>query len=192
MFDFPDAPTPGQNYQGYIWDGEKWTTPVAAATTSGYVLKGGDVMSGNLTISKPNAALTLDTTDAGQVVSYMARKGKLRWFQYTQNDAESGGNAGSSFGIGRCNDAGAYIDSPLTISRADGRVSLTNAPLSPNHAVNKLYVDAAGNTKINRDRRHHGRPAEHARRRPLDLRQPGRRRLLRHGDDAEPVLCRLR
>ena len=25
-FDFPNAPTVGQTFQGYIWDGEKWTS----------------------------------------------------------------------------------------------------------------------------------------------------------------------
>ena len=109
MFDFPNAPSPGDNYQGYIWDGEKWTTPVAAAATSAYVLKGGDTMNGNLVISKGTPAFTMDCTDNGQTLIYMSRNRSLRWFIYGQS------GAAADFGIGRCGDNGAYIDSPITM-----------------------------------------------------------------------------
>lgn len=31
MYDFPSSPTVGQKYQGYSWDGEKWTSPTLVA-----------------------------------------------------------------------------------------------------------------------------------------------------------------
>jgi hypothetical protein len=144
MFDFPNTPSPGDNYQGYIWDGEKWTTPVAAAATSAYVLKGGDTMIGNLTISKATPTITMDCTDTGQTLLNMTRNRSLRWFIYGQ------AGAAADFGIARCADNGAYVDSPITISRADGHVTLGNPPTLPSHATTKLYVDNAAAGKVSR------------------------------------------
>jgi hypothetical protein len=73
--------------------------------------------------------------------------------------AESGGNAGSDFVVYRFNDAGGFIDNPLTINRATGVVTMTGlamtgdvnvagvkiinlqAPQSSLDAANKAYVD---------------------------------------------------
>ncbi len=51
--------------------------------------------------------------------------GSTRWMVYVDNSAEAGANAGSDFYIARYSDAGAFIDSPLVISRATGAVTLT-------------------------------------------------------------------
>ena len=60
-FDFPNAPTVGQTFQGYIWDGEKWTSnatlspppqpPPSATTQRGYLF--------GLTLSTAGSSATL-------------------------------------------------------------------------------------------------------------------------------------
>jgi len=52
-----------------------------------------------------------------------------RWSLAVTVAAESGGNAGSNFAIERYNDAGAIIDSPIVIGRADGVVTIGNGGL---------------------------------------------------------------
>lgn len=81
---------------------------------------------GLLHMYKPaiNVRLAIDG-DAGfnRLISY--RTGALpRWGLYADNTAESGSNAGTNFAIRRYNDAGTFIDAPLTINRANGRVSV--------------------------------------------------------------------
>jgi len=54
-----------------------------------------------------------------------AQTGDLsRWAFGVNSDAESTGNAGSNFGIYRYDDAGAYIDAPMTISRSTGLITV--------------------------------------------------------------------
>jgi hypothetical protein len=48
-----------------------------------------------------------------------------RWIIFKDESAESGANAGSNFMIRNYSDAGAYISTPLTITRSTGAVSLT-------------------------------------------------------------------
>src|SRR5215471_4485313 len=47
-----------------------------------------------------------------------------RWVVAQDGAAESGGNTGSNFRISRYNDAGTLIDSPMTINRATGAVTI--------------------------------------------------------------------
>lgn len=49
----------------------------------------------------------------------------VRWRLSIDNDAESGGNVGSSFSIYRYSDAGAYLGNPLWINRATGQLSFS-------------------------------------------------------------------
>lgn len=49
----------------------------------------------------------------------------LRWRLSMDNDAESGGNVGSSFSIYRYSDTGAYLGNPLWINRATGQLSFS-------------------------------------------------------------------
>ena len=128
-FDFPSSPTVGQTYTlngvTYKWDGVAWTGgPVA--DVSAYVLKGGDTMTGTLTVSVPanaNASLFLSkTTTTGYAAYVEGQKGGVPRWQVLLGDgtAESGGNTGSHFGIQRLNDAGAYIETPFFIDRTTG------------------------------------------------------------------------
>ncbi len=50
-----------------------------------------------------------------------------RWDVGASSDAESGGNAGSSYVFARFSDAGAFLDYAVTISRATGQVTLADA-----------------------------------------------------------------
>jgi hypothetical protein len=62
---------------------------------------------------------------AGDKANIFLRSGSTnRWAIIKNNDAESGGNAGASLLIARYADDGSYIDSPITINRATGMVSL--------------------------------------------------------------------
>lgn len=72
-----------------------------------------------------SAALIADAKAGGNVASTLYKKGTLnRWSVFCSNAAETGGNAGSAFGIARCDDAGAQIDIPLTINRQTGIVTI--------------------------------------------------------------------
>lgn len=51
----------------------------------------------------------------------------LRFYTGINTLAESGGNAGSDWFLARCNDAGAFLNAPITCRRADGFLSLNNA-----------------------------------------------------------------
>lgn len=90
-----------------------------------YVDVEGDTMSGPLVVPELNvskAASGQSTLIRGQL------NAATRWtINLGDNAAESGGNAGSNFGIGRYNDAGAFIDQPLQLNRQSGQVQLTQA-----------------------------------------------------------------
>jgi hypothetical protein len=71
-----------------------------------------------------------------------ARNGVLRWHMGLGNNAaESGANVGSDFTLNRYNDAGTLVDSPITINRATGIVTISSlnvlggftAPISANN-----------------------------------------------------------
>jgi hypothetical protein len=84
--------------------------------------RAGDTMTGVLTIATAShSGLFLNSVTG--FIDYVAgqRNGLNRWQIYMpDNAAESSGNAGSNFSIGRYSDAGALIDSPLVINRANG------------------------------------------------------------------------
>jgi len=76
------------------------------------------------------ATLLSMNTGAGQYRYIQANtSGSGRWqLHMATNEAESGANTGSNFGIARFSDAGAYIDSPLTINRSNGVVTFAHEP----------------------------------------------------------------
>jgi hypothetical protein len=113
------------------------------------VAKAGDTMTGNLFVNKANPSLVLQKLAAGQanqLAGYNAAN--ARWsLALGDSSAESGGNAGSNFALYRYSDAGALLDTPLTINRVDGGVTLTGAlllaadPAVALSAATKQYVD---------------------------------------------------
>jgi hypothetical protein len=82
----------------------------------------GGTLSGPLTLTAQTPALALNKA-AGAYANnfYGATAGVNRWLmQMGSGGPESGSNAGSDFGLYRCNDAGALIDTVLSITRAGG------------------------------------------------------------------------
>ena len=69
-----------------------------------------------------------------------------RWVVESDGSAESGGNAGSNFGIGRYTDAGIFIDFPLFINRATGVVS-SSQTMAINTSGNAATATALANAR---------------------------------------------
>lgn len=73
--------------------------------------------------------------------------GLARWYAAASNEAETGANAGSNYLVTRYDDAGTYIDSPLSINRATGIVTLTlGASTNGSYKVNAVDVVKARKT----------------------------------------------
>lgn len=128
-------------------------------TTAGTVADGGDLaakydkaggtIDGAVTIDPSSgwAQIILDKPASGTGVLLNAKSAGLdRWNVYIGDATpESGANVGSDFGIARSNDAGVFIDTPLTILRSDGIVRLTAPPI-----ITSARVDQDGNVHLSR------------------------------------------
>jgi hypothetical protein len=95
------------------------------------VAKAGDTMTGDLTISKASATIVINKPDAASELQIISKTNSApRWLINVGNaTAETGGNVGSNFFIARFNDAGTYIDTPFSITRSTGLVSLGNVAI---------------------------------------------------------------
>jgi hypothetical protein len=133
----------------YATKGYVDTAVSTAVPVGNFVLKTGDVMSGDLTISSNNAALRLDGLGTSPTFVVMSRVGLVRWSMMTTGVETGTGNVGSDIGLTRFTDAGGGIDTPFQISRATGELTLTKPltlpltsnPTLPQHAATKKYVD---------------------------------------------------
>ena len=93
-----------------------------------YLPLAGGTLTGALTLVGAPSYATLQLAksasgNANQVIGFTGGIGstQARWnMQIGDTAAESGSNAGSNFGISRYSDAGAFIDTPFSISRATG------------------------------------------------------------------------
>lgn len=76
-----------------------------------------------------------------------ASSGTTRWMMGVSNAAEGGGGAGSDFFWNRYSDAGAYQDTPLSISRSTGQLVLATLPKFPSGGASgqALITDGNGN-----------------------------------------------
>ena len=96
-------------------------------------------------IDKANPAVDLRFQTSGETASIWGRRQNLsRWLmRLGDGTTETGaGNTGSDFKLYAYNDLGNTVLSiPLSISRADGLVTLAGDPVSAMHAVTKQYVD---------------------------------------------------
>ena len=93
-----------------------------------FVAKGGDTMTGDLSITKASPSLVLNKGDAAadQSAIYGYRNGVGRWaFLMGQGTAETGGNVGSDFLLLRYGDAGNFLDVPIHVNRATGNVTFS-------------------------------------------------------------------
>ena len=139
----PKAPTPAPGDNDTSIATTAFVAAAAAASVTGKVDKAGDTMTGNLAINKASAALTLSKTAAGQEVAISGQlNGLSRWaIAFGDAAAESGGNAGSDFRLYRFTDAGAYLGSPLVVTRSNGLLVLEADPTAPLGVATKHYVD---------------------------------------------------
>jgi hypothetical protein len=129
------------------------TGDLAAGTK---VAKTGDTMTGDLTIGKATPALQLNAT-AGTSASIFGKiASSNRWQVALGVGTESGGNVGSDCIFYSFNDAGGFLTTPLTITRA-GRLSaggeirsmsgtITAYPSGGGNSGFYLY-DSVGNTR---------------------------------------------
>lgn len=118
-------------------------TAIAGVDLSSKVAKAGDTMTGDLIINKSDAALDLRKPDASSSAAINYKTNNLdRWAVGTANPPDD-------FYVVRYNDAGAYVDTPLTINRSTGTatfggpVILNADPTVALGATTKQYVDAA-------------------------------------------------
>lgn len=114
-----------------IPDGVTMTGPAASGTVM--TLGNGELVTGSKTFSA-SVNLTSYVTFSGGVyysvptstsaeVTFQTA-GSSRWDFGKSGGAESGSNVGSDFVVNRYNDAGSFVDTPFSINRASGQVSL--------------------------------------------------------------------
>ena len=121
----------------------QWVIASPQPDTAVFVMKNGDTMTGDLTISKATPSFNLDKPSPGTNAAFYGTVGGLkRWgFILTDTQAESGGNSGSGFGIYRYNDAGAFIDGVLVGLRDTGLLTVKADPTAALGVATKQYVD---------------------------------------------------
>lgn len=109
---------------------------VAKAVNVGTTLAvtGASTFSGNVTISKATAQMSVTATSGGAALimsrvagspayAYLATSSVSRWSFGANTAAESGGDTGSNFVINRHDDSGANIGTPLAFARSTGKVT---------------------------------------------------------------------
>jgi hypothetical protein len=75
-----------------------------------------------------SASMNVRAAASGSSASTFFLTGTANRWELTKNNvAESGSNVGSDFGINRYNDAGSLVDTPFSINRATGTVTVINS-----------------------------------------------------------------
>ena len=109
-------------------------------TLASYLLLAGGAMTG------PIKSVSGDNIDGAAGTNrglFGMTAGSTRWQLALGNlTAEATGNVGSDFALTRYDNTGNPIDSPIIITRTDGRMLLTVDPNAPLGAATKQYVDA--------------------------------------------------
>jgi hypothetical protein len=105
------------------------------------VAKAGDTMTGNLGMTKVDPAIILNKAASGQGNYIYGRMNTVnRWRMSIGDGVAEVTNAGSDFSITRCNDAGTFLDDPLTISRGTG-ISTFTGDVVINKASPAFYLN---------------------------------------------------
>ena len=106
------------------------------SSLSAYALLAGATFTGNVSVTKASASSTVSSSSGNATLTVNRAAGNYgflnfntansaRWSLFSQNAAEGGSNAGSDLALFRYNDAGAFLGSVLSISRATGAASWT-------------------------------------------------------------------
>lgn len=129
--------------------GDKLELRVTAAALNNKVDRDTPSFTGNVTISKNNPVLSLDSPTPTQRRVDFLTNGVRRWSIMASNTAEDGNNTGSPLVITAQDDNGNFIGNALSIDRASRVVTFNAIPLLPNtdpvnanDAARKAYVDA--------------------------------------------------
>jgi len=132
--------------------------PVAnTVAPAGAVMRTGDTMTGDLVINKSAAVLRLNSSTATTRGLRFSTNNLERWAFLVMNDAESGGNTGSTLRLRRFDDSGTFIGDVFSVDRATGRLSFSGGvlprvqsidPTDNNDVVRKAYVDALVNARV--------------------------------------------
>jgi hypothetical protein len=102
--------------------------------------------------------MSINSVTTSQALLYFRSGGVARWSTYRDNGAESGGDAGSDFRIAAYNDAGAFIDNPISIIRAAGGAITLARPTNASYQLKQFSTEAvtsgnwsqvATNTSVN-------------------------------------------
>lgn len=108
-----------------------------AATAAAYLALTGGTLTGPITISPTSgdAKVTLNRSATGLNSEIVGTVGGLtRWTEVLgDSSAETGSNVGSDYKLTRSDDAGAVIDSPVTVERSTGDV----------YVLHKLFVQGS-------------------------------------------------
>jgi hypothetical protein len=116
---------------------------------------GGVTVAGSLAVN--GSAIFLSGPVATYRTFYLQTAGQSRWGFTINNAAEAGGNAGSNFTIDAFGDSGAYITSPIQITRASGVVTFSASPLAnglfqsngPNGSARGMQLYTSGSLRWN-------------------------------------------
>lgn len=129
-FDFPASPTNGQEYTSggvtYVWNGVGWIVKPLLNPAS-YVLKAGDTMTGDLTITKTSPFFNLNkTATSGQRGAIFGQvNGSNRWrLDLGNGAAESAGNVGSDISLFPFDNSGNILTEALRVTRSNGQVTI--------------------------------------------------------------------
>jgi hypothetical protein len=118
---------------------------------NGYLPLTGGTITGNLKINAANPAVNVVKGGSGNAAVLAGYNGvNPRWLmQLGDATPEAGSNGGSNFSLSRYDDAGNFLDSPISIHRGDALISLTGSVVitttSPGVALNKT---ASGGTNV--------------------------------------------
>jgi hypothetical protein len=112
-------------------------TGAVTGAASANVLKAGDTMTGDLSLSKATPVLNLNKASSGQNNVVRGLTGaSTRWdILLGDGTAESSTATGSNFTISRYNNSGTFIDQPLSIARDTGLVTIQSLSLGASNSI---------------------------------------------------------
>lgn len=112
-------------------------TAAAARTNLGAAASASPVFSG---VSSFNGNVALYYTAPAQSAIQWLASSSPRWQWFTDGSAETGANAGSNMALGAYSDAGAYLGTYATFTRATGALTLSGSISHGAQEVDKSYT----------------------------------------------------